>query len=41
MFRFYPENFAFLILRVFKLFARKVCEMFVWKHTERIEYIKK
>ena len=37
----YPENFAFLILRVFKLFALKVCEMFVYKYTETIEYVKK
>ena len=37
----YPENFAFLILRVFKLFAHKVCKMFVYKHTEIIEYVKK
>ena len=22
----YPENFAFLILRIFELFAREVCE---------------
>ena len=35
----YPENFAFLILRVFELFARKVCEMFVYKHKET-EYVK-
>ena len=30
----YPENFAFLILRIFKLFPCKVWEMFVYKHTE-------
>ena len=35
------ENFAFLILRVLELFARKVYEMFVYKHTETIEYLKK
>ena len=37
----YPENFAFLILKVFESFTRKVCEMFVYKHTETTEYVKK
>ena len=37
----YPEYFAFLILRVFELFTRKVCKMFVYKHTETIDYVKK
>ena len=37
----YPENFAFLILRILELFARQVCEIFVYKHTETIEYVKK
>ena len=37
----YPENFAFLILRILKLFNRKLCEMFVYKHTETMEYVKK
>ena len=37
----YPENFAFLILRVFELYTRKVCEMFVYKYTETIDYVKK
>ena len=37
----YPENFAFLLLTIVKLFARKVCEMFVYKHTETIKYSKK
>ena len=32
-----PENFSFLILRVLELFTLKVCEMFVYKHTETIE----
>ena len=37
-----PENLTFLILRIIlKLFAREVYEMFVYKHTETIEYIKK
>ena len=36
----YPENLAFFILGVLELFIRKVCEIFVYKHTETIEYIK-
>ena len=37
-----PENPTFLILRIIlKLFAREVYEMFVYRHTETIEYIKK
>ena len=34
------ENFTLLIVRIFKLYTRKVCEMFVKKHSETIEYIK-
>ena len=34
------ENFAFLILAIFELLTRKVCEMFIYKHTETIEYVK-
>ena len=37
----YPENFAFLILRILELYTRKACKMFVYKHTETIEYVKK
>ena len=36
----YPENFAFLILGIIELYTRKVCEIFVYKHTETIEYVK-
>ena len=36
----YPENFAFLILGILELYTRKVCEMFVYKHTETIENVK-
>ena len=36
-----PEKFAFLILRILELYTRKVCEMFVYKHPETIEYVKK
>ena len=36
-----PETFAFLILRILELYTRKVCVMFVYKHTETIEYVKK
>ena len=39
--KYYPENFAFLIPRIFHLFTRKVYEMFVYKHTETMEYVKK
>ena len=37
---FVTENFAFLILRVFELFTRKACKMFVYKHTKTTEYVK-
>ena len=36
----YPENFAFLILGILELYSRKVCEMFVNKHTETTDYVK-
>ena len=36
----YPENLTFLILGILKLYTRKVCEMFVCKHTDTIEYVK-
>ena len=36
-----PKNFVFFILRILILFTSKVCEMFAYKHTETIEYIKK
>ena len=39
--KYYPENFAFLTLRILELHTRKVCVMFVYKHTETIEYFKK
>ena len=32
----YPENFAFLFLKVSELFTGEVCKMFVYKHTETI-----
>ena len=38
--RIIPLKFASLILRILELFARKVCEMFVYKHTETMEYVK-
>ena len=34
------ENFTFLIVRILELYTHKVCEMFVNKHRETIEYIK-
>ena len=39
--KYYPKNFTFIILRILELYARKVCIMFVYKHTETIEYVKK
>ena len=39
--KYYPENFIFLILRILELYSRKVYEMFVYKHVETIEYVKK
>ena len=35
-----PENFAFLLLGILELCTRKFCEIFVYKHTETIEYLK-
>ena len=40
MWKWYPENFAFIILGILELYNRKVCEMFVYKHTETIEHDK-
>ena len=37
----YPEYFVFLILWVFELFTHKVCEMFIYKHTETKEYVER
>ena len=37
----YPENSAFLILKILWLSTRKVCEIVVYKHTETIEYAEK
>ena len=39
--KYYPENFVSLILRILKSYTHKVCEMFVYKHTETKEYVKK
>ena len=41
IYKLYPESFAFLFQRVFKLFAWKVFKMFVYKHTETVKYVKK
>ena len=38
--KYFPENFALSILKIIKLFTRKVFEMFVYKHTETLEYVK-
>ena len=39
--KYYPTYFAFLILWILEIFTSKVCEMFVYKHTDAIEYVKK
>ena len=39
--KWYPENLAFLILKILELFTGKVSEMFVYKNTETIEHVKK
>ena len=36
----YPKNFAFFILGIIEFYTRKVCEMFVYKHTETIETLR-
>ena len=36
----HPENFAFVVFRIFELYTSKFGEMFVYKHTETIEYVK-
>ena len=38
--KYYPENFAFLILGILELYTREVLEVFVYKHAETIEYVK-
>ena len=40
LWKYPPENFAFLILGALELHTRKACQMFVYKHTETIEYVK-
>ena len=40
IYKWYLENSAFSILRILKLFVRKVFEMFVYKH-KTMEYVKK
>ena len=36
-----PLKCRILILRIIELFRRRVCKMFVYKHTEAVEYVKK
>ena len=40
VYKYSPENFVFLILGIPELYTRKVCEMFVYKHTGTIESVK-
>ena len=39
--KYYPENIASLILRILESYTRKISKIFVYKHTETIEYVKK
>ena len=39
--KYYPENIAYLVLIILKLYTRKACVMFIYEHTETIEYVKK
>ena len=36
----YPENLTFLIQNILELFTSKVSKIFVYKHTETIDYVK-
>ena len=38
--KYSPENFALSFLKILELYTRKVCEIFVFKHTETVEYVK-
>ena len=36
----YVEHFTLYSLLLFEMCAREICEMFVYKHSETIEYVK-
>ena len=36
----WQNTFVFLALGILELYTRKVCEVFVYEHTETIEYVK-
>ena len=36
----YDEDFTLKNLLLFAICAREICEMFVYKHSETIEYVK-
>ena len=38
--KYSPENFSLLFRKILELYTRKVCEIFVFKHTETVEYVK-
>ena len=40
MWKEYVEDFTLKHLILFEIMARKVCEKFVYKHSETIEYVK-
>ena len=37
----HPKNFVFLILGIFELFNRKLCEMFACEKKQAMEHVKK
>ena len=39
--KYYPENFAFSILKIIELFTRNICKMFVYKHIDTIKCVKR
>ena len=38
--KWYVENFTLKHLLLFEIYAREMCEKFVYKHSETIEYVK-
>ena len=40
MWKKYVEDFTLKYLLLFEIYARKICEKFVYKHSETIEYVK-
>ena len=38
--KYYVEDFILKFLLLFKKYVREICEKFVYKHSETIEYLK-